>query len=212
MTRPLQSADIRPLLILAHDGIDLARMSALPDAVDGCWMTQGHDDALAALAESWTILNSYQPLQGHRAAGRKLGPEQPWFGAERTNPDAYLQRMGPAILPGIVSPPPGTRVAGIVSRRIFWAQDQALALCDFFLGAMANGLILLPSATGDEVVETFAAVSDWRPEAARQAIDTMAQMAEVIAQAYPGRALHWALDAEAPLPGGLLGALGLEAA
>lgn len=212
MTERLRASQARPLLILGHDGLDPSQFAGLTDRLDGFWLTQGHDEALNALAQGWHTLSTSSPLAGHRAANKTLGPAQPWFGADKTSPDVFMDHMAPVVMPGIVTPPSDARFAAILSKRIFWVQEEALTFCAFFLDARPDGLILLPQTAIEEATETFAVRSGWRPEAARQAIDTMVNISATVADAFPERAHALPLDESAALPGSLCAALGIEVA
>lgn len=198
---------ILPVLVLAHDGIDPDRLGALETAIPGLHLAEDRNTILQALAQSWSTLDSYGPLKGHRESGRQTGPDHPWFGAEHTDAARLMQRLGITILTHVAPSPNGARVVAIVSRQLFWTEDELRAFCGFFMAALPHARLLLPLSAPDQAEQIFADRTGWRADAARNAVTVMAGHAGFLADTYSDRAIRWDLDADAGVPDDVVGAL-----
>ena len=197
----------KAVLILAHDGVGDAALDVLEQA--GLPLGIGQDAALTALAQGWDTLAQFGPLHGHRQNGAPLTPAQPWFGAEQTDPDLLLQRLGEVVLPGLFAPfaADASAVVGVVSRQMFWTLDEALRLCRFFLTALPDSVLLIPQGADQAARDRYRAQTGWSEDAAVKAIDTMNGHAGAIVDAFGDRTILWQMDQ--PLPPETLAALGL---
>lgn len=191
MTDGLRQVNTRPVLVLGHEGFGAAHLAALESACDGLWICEGCDLAILDLARAWATLDGFGPLKGHRMQKTSAGADMPWFGANLTDPDLLLDWMGPAILPGVVSPPPGATTAAIISRQLFWNWEDMQQLCAFFLGALPNGAIVLVTGKPSVLEEEFRTATGWRDEAAHKAVKTMNGHAEQVVATFPGQAVRW---------------------
>ena len=187
----LRQVNTRPVLVLGHDGVGAAHLAALEAACDGLWICEGRDAAISDLARAWATLDGFGPLKGHRTQKTSPGPEMPWFGANLTDPDLLLDRMGLAILPGVVSPPPEATTAAIISRQLFWNWEEVQQLCTFFLGALPNGAIVAATGKPKALEEEFRAATGWRDDAVRKAVKAMNGHADQVVADFPGQAVRW---------------------
>ncbi len=210
MSARLVFPDVLPVLILAHDGVAPGHLTSLDAAVPGLTLQTGADAALLALAQGWTTLAEFGPLKGHRQRGTTPSPDQPWYGADRTDPDLYLRRMGPVVVPGIADVPAGTKTIGFVSRQLFWTPEEAQNFCAFFLGAMPHSVIVLPVGDTDMLQDEFRRQSGWREEAAGKAVAAIAENAQTIAEVFSGRTVTWELEKTETVPDNVRAALSAE--
>lgn len=211
---------IRPIFILGHPGIDPASLDALAQAVtqagniagnmadntanSGVFLRAGRDDTVLSLAQTWSTLQGFGPLQGHRDGGASLAPTHPWFGAERTNPDGLRDRLAACVLSHVIDAPPDTHMPILVTSHIFWKPEDCLALARFLLGGLPTARLVLPFCDRARARTCFAARSGWRVEASENAIaqmeDHYQMLTDQLGADYPKRVLTWSLPADPARP------------
>ncbi|MBU2963469.1 sulfotransferase [Citreicella sp. C3M06] len=82
------------------------------NAIPGYQIRGENNHAIQPLAQSWAAVNSSEPMRGARKAGVPTPPEDPFYGAEKIDPDTWGQALADTFVREVLHPDPGTRVSG----------------------------------------------------------------------------------------------------
>lgn len=84
----------------------------LLNSIPGYCIRGENGNALSGLARSWHAIGTAEPRQGLKARGIPSTPEEPWYGAERIEPQRYGSYLANVFVREVLALPAGTRVGG----------------------------------------------------------------------------------------------------
>lgn len=87
-------------------------LQSLLNEIDGYCIRGENENALFHLMQSWYAVANSEPMRGARQAGRVLRRNDPWFGAERIDPDHFAKALADFFVREVLQPDPGLRVSG----------------------------------------------------------------------------------------------------
>lgn len=185
-----------PLFFIGHDGVDTSPLADLP----GLFLRDGRDRMIAALSAACHQLEETGPLAGLRAAGQPTTPAQPWFGAERTDPERLRARLASLIHAHVIDPPPGTRRPALLSRQIFWTWEECRAATELMMQSHAEARLVLLCPETKPASALFSERRDWSVDAAHRAIATMQSYAKPLRKQFGARCLIWQMPGHVATP------------
>ena len=196
----LQQRDIAklpdaPLLVLCIGGADAAAVDQLRAHNPAFHIIESQEDFLNEMANAGETMRSFDPLVGHRHSQAETSSDHPWFGAERTAPDPMTHSL--AVGAALHLCCEETRPV-FVCRQIFWALQDCAALVDFLLGWSPRARLLLITGPPETCALSLADETQWRHEAAENAVEAMNDVFVQLAALYRDRCLIWTLPETLP--------------
>lgn len=126
----------------------------LLNAIPGYCIRGENNNTLGLMARSWHEVQSNTILNNLARNGVETSPEHPWYGGEKINAKRYGRSLAQVFSREILSPPPGTRVAGF--KEIRWANEGTplpISL-NFLAGFLKNSRFIFNTRDHDEVARS----------------------------------------------------------
>jgi hypothetical protein len=108
------------------------------NSIPGYCIRGENANALFRLAQAWAAIETAEPMRGARIAGEATGPDHPWFGAERADPDRLGRGLAEVFVRETLSLPGGTRVGGFKEIRFHLAGGEVESYLDFITRFFPN--------------------------------------------------------------------------
>lgn len=120
---PPSSAPDAPLItgtvvILTYGRSGSTLIQHLLNTIPGYCIRRENDGVIASLAEAWTTLANSEMIKPRIRNQIATGSDNPWFGAERINPQTYGRGLARSFIDAVLQPPAGTIVTGF--KEIRW--------------------------------------------------------------------------------------------
>ena len=101
------------------------------NSIPGYCVRGENANALFHLAQAWAAIETAEPMRGARTSGAPTGPDNPWFGAEATDPDRFGRALADLFVRDVLRLPPETRVGGFKEIRFHMAGAEVETYLDF---------------------------------------------------------------------------------
>lgn len=184
-----------PVLVLSHPGVGDDIFDLLANPPDRFQLVFNQAEFVLELAKAWHVLSSFDPLARHRASKEATPPDDPWYGAERTDPEAMARAMAQAASLHLGAD--GKRLM-LVSQIPFWEVSDCRPLVDFVLGWHRNARILMLSAPIEQASVAVAEQHQWQLVPSENTAQAMANVFAELRADLGACALIWDLPTGRP--------------
>ena len=126
----------------------------LLNAIDGYCIRGENSDAVGPLAKAWVNLRDNAVMRSFAKSGRPTPVEEPWYGAELTDPDRYGKALAEVFVDQILVPPAGTRVAGFKEIRWGGNLEELTNVLDYLSRFLAPAKFIINTRDLEEVMRS----------------------------------------------------------
>lgn len=196
----LEASDIAPMprapvLVLTQLGVAPELFERLAGEADDLVLAIDKAEFVFEIAKAWHGLSQFDPLVRHRFSGEETPPDHPWYGAERTDPDAMALAMAQAVQLQIGRE--GKRLM-LVSPLIFWELSDCRPLVDFVLGWGPDARVLMVTSDTEQAAMAVAHHHRWQLAPSEGAVKAMDRVFAALKDELGKRAMIWAAPDEVP--------------
>jgi len=160
----------------------------LLNCIDGYRIRGENENALFHLMQAWHAVRNSEPMRGMRQAGKPSLRDDPWYGAERVDPDRLGLGLADLFVREVLQPEPDDRVSGFKEIRFHTHPKLFRSYLDFIHAVFPDTRFVFNTRNHDAVAK-----SGWWAQMPPEQVKAQLTSAEALfgdyLAAYPGRGI-----------------------